>query len=95
MELNLVKVASGEHLLGEVVDNNGHITLKNVCVVYPKDDNDIGVVPIYNMFKDGEVVLNKDMVIYSGFPNDEIFEQFEAAFGTKLIMPQTSIIKGV
>jgi len=95
MDLVIVKLPSGEHLIGEVLSEEGnYITLQHVCNIYPKDDATVGVVPIYNMIKNGVVSIDRSILVYIARPSDDIQAQFEQAFGTQnqILVPDSKII---
>lgn len=97
MELILIKLNSGEHMIAEVVTYRGdELELKNHCMVFPAQDksNSVSVLPTFNLFDADGVMMPKSQIVYSGQPNDEIREQYEAAFGSGIVLPSTQILRG-
>ncbi len=97
MRVIMFKIASGEHFVAEVIDESGNeLLLKNHCNVFPAVDgsNSVTVLPTYNMFSPAGVLIRDSNIIYIGEPNEEILEQYIAAFSPKsdIIMPSNQII---
>lgn len=96
MNLILLKINSGEHIIAEVLDENSHeYKLKNHCMVFPAPDgsNAIKVLPTYNIFDNGEVTFPKSQVVYYGQPYSEIRDQYESAFGSVILTQSSAIMK--
>lgn len=93
----MLKLASGEHLIAEVIGETSHeYQLKNHCMVFPAPDgsNAVKVLQTHNMFDNDEVVFPKASVVYYGQPQEEIREQYENAYSV-ILKPSTQIIVGV
>lgn len=97
MKIKLFKLNSGEHMLAEVIGETVEsYTLKNHCMVFPAPDqtNGVKVLPSYNMFDDAGVELSRSQIVYEGYPQEEIREQYEAAFGSGILVQSTQILRG-
>lgn len=97
MEMILMKLSSGEHMLAEIVgESSKSYNLKNHCMVFPAQDqsNSVSVLPTFNLFDNDGVEMDKNKIVYHGQPNEEIRAQFDAAFGNGIILPTTQILRG-
>ena len=96
--IKLVRLLSGEDLLGDVLDNNEkHVVMKNVVrvVVIPNkanpDQPGVAFAPFSHWTKDIELEINKATVLTTMTPIVEFVNQYNATFGG-LVVPDNKII---
>ena len=102
MEIKLIKLISGEEILGEVVTDTALITLKNpvkVATVRGPDGNpSVGFAPFPTFAeekKDRQVAFMREHVLYSYEPAEDFRKNYDQVFGLGLILPgQQQIITG-
>ena len=82
MKLKLVKLTSGEEIIGEMVDNDRYV-LKNclAIVLQPsKEGITYGFMPWGNLSKDDKVISNAHIICKS-VPTDEVLNSYNSMFG--------------
>ena len=102
MDIRLVKLISGEEILGELVTDTAIITLRNpvkVATVRGQDGNpNVGFAPFPTYAeesKDATIDLQRQHVVYSYIPAEDFRKNYEQVFGVGLILPgQQQIITG-
>lgn len=103
MNISVLKLVTGEEVLGEVVvESESHISLRNtvgIAVVRGKDGTpNVGFAPfpIHSEQKpDSTQSFNKEHVVYQYVPAEDFISNYKQIFGTGIILPkQQSIITG-
>ena len=102
MDIKVLKLVTGEEILGEVVENiDSHITLKNpvgIAVVRGQDGQpNIGFAPFPLHAEPKSGLTHKfrwDHVIYSYEPAGDFKSNYDQIFGTGLITPPKKLIVG-
>jgi hypothetical protein len=103
MNITLIKLVTGEEVLGEDVSNElGFIKLKNpvkVATVRGQDGNpNIGFAPFPTFSdeqKDKTVAFLREHVVYYYEPAEDFRKNYDSIFGLGLILPgQQQIITG-
>ena len=102
MDIRVLKLITGEEVLGEVVLDTAVIRVKNpvgIAVVRGKDGMpNVGFAPfpLHADSKSGLTVdFDRQNVIYSYVPAEDFIKNYEQIFGTGIILPkQQSIITG-
>ena len=92
MKLKLVKLTSGEEIIGEMVDNDRYV-LKNclAIVLQPsKEGITYGFMPWGSLTSDNKVI-NPNTVIYDAEPSDDLRNGYASMFGGVVIPPKTLI----
>lgn len=100
MNVKLLKLANGEDLVTEVIDNSGGLVLiKNplrIVMMPSKADPkmpSVGLAPWAEFSEDKEIVLDKNHVLCIMNPITEFINQYNSIFGgivlpsSKLLMP--------
>lgn len=101
MNVKLLKLANGEELIAEVLDNSGAVVLiKNpvrIVVMPSKADPktpSVGLAPWAEFSEDREIVLDKNHVLCIMNPITEFINQYNSIFGgivlpsSKLLLPE-------
>lgn len=102
MDIKVLKLVTGEEVLGELIDENqSSIILNNVvgiAVVRGKDGQpNIGFTP-FPLHAEPESnihrTFNKEHVVYSYEPAEDFKSNYNQLFGTGLITPPKKLIVG-
>jgi hypothetical protein len=102
MDIRILKLVTGEEVLGEIVLDTETIRVKNpvgVAVVRGKDGMpNVGFAP-FPLHAEGKSGLTVDFdrrnVVYSYEPAEDFQRNYDQIFGTGIILPkQQSIISG-
>ena len=97
--VRIVKLKTGEELIATVNTDNtrhdGKILLKKPCILLPTAQNQIGIAPWAFMCKeatDGDgVAISETEVLYTGTPLDDLWNQYNSIFGSKLVVPERNL----
>jgi len=101
-DVKIVRLISGEELMGEVTDTEDGKKLKNVCQVATSYADPtsatarIGLAPFlpYSNIKDGVTIKDS----YIGFivdPVNELLNEYSKVFGNGLVLPDSSLKSAV
>ena len=102
MDIKVLKLVTGEEVMGEVIDeNNGNFTLNNVvgiAVVRGKDGQpNVGFSP-FPLYAEAESnihrTFNREHIVYSYEPAEDFKTNYDQIFGTGLITPPKKLIVG-
>lgn len=98
MNVKLLKLANGEELIAEVLDNSGAVVLiKNpvrIVVVPSRADPktpSVGLAPWTEFSDDKEFILDKDHVLLIMKPVQEFINQYNSIFGG-IVLPSSKIM---
>ncbi len=102
MDIRILKLITGEEIIGEVIHDGGKFTIKNpvmVAVMRGKDGMpNVGFAPFPSY---GEEIKNRTVdfrlehVVYSYVPAEDFKTNYNQIFGAGIILPkQQSIITG-
>lgn len=93
--VRIVKLKTGEELIATVIhDGSSHILLKKPCILVPTAQNQIGIAPWAFMCKEaqeGGVSIARTEVLYEGTPLDDLWNQYNSIFGSKLVVPDRNL----
>ena len=93
--VRIVKLRTGEELIATVVHNgSSHILLKKPCILVPTASNQIGIAPwafVTKEAQEGGVSIARTEVLYEGTPLDDLWNQYNSIFGSKLIVPERNL----
>lgn len=102
MDIKVLKLVTGEEVMGEViVENNGNFTLNNVvgiAVVRGKDGQpNVGFSP-FPLYAEAESnihrIFKSEHIVYSYVPAEDFKSNYDQIFGTGLITPPKKLIVG-
>jgi len=102
MDVRLLKLVTGEEVMGEIVSDGGTVILKNpvrVAVVRGADGQpSVGFAPFPSYAdekKDATFAFRLEHVVYSYVPAQDFCKNYEQVFGLGLILPgEKQIITG-
>ena len=82
MNIQLIRLQSGEQVIAETVDSSEDLySLKNPVALVPTQDGNINFVPWSPLSeKDSIVALRVAHVVYSAVPNEELVKNYEEIF---------------
>jgi len=90
--MKLVRLSSGEEVIGKVVDNGSDVTITDGYSLIPAGEGKIGFMPFmaYTKAKQG-ITIPKNFVIFMVDPVDELVDQVRQ-MDTGLVTPKSKII---
>ena len=89
MEIQLIRLQSGEQVISEVSDTVG-IYLINPVALVPTQDGNINFVPWCPLAeKDTPVTVKESNVVYYATPNEELVKNYKEIF-SPIITPQNA-----
>ena len=90
--MKLVRLSSGEEVIGKVVDNGSDITITDGYSLIPAGEGKIGFMPFmaYTKAKQG-ITIPKNFVVFMVDPVDELVDQVRQ-MDTGLVTPKSKII---
>ena len=90
--MKLVRLSSGEEVIGKVVDNGNDITITDGYSLIPAGEGKIGFMPFmaYTKAKQG-ITIPKNFVVFMVDPVDELVDQVRQ-MDTGLVTPKNRII---
>jgi hypothetical protein len=93
--VRIVKLRTGEELItGVVHDDSSHILLKKPCILLPTAQHQIGIAPwafVTKEAQDGGISIATSEVLYEGTPLDDLLNQYNSIFGSKLVVPERNL----
>lgn len=94
--VKVVKLKSGEELVATVTDaDSTHLVLKKPCILVQTAENQIGMAPWGFMCKEATsgdgISIAKTDVLFVGTPIDELWNQYNSVFGSKLVVPDKTV----
>ena len=95
-EIKIVRLTSGEELIARVeqIDDLSYI-LKKPAIIIPVAKEQLGFgqwLPYANI-KDG-IEIPSEFIVFVVDPMDEMIEQYEASFGSGLVIPKAGSVQG-
>ena len=91
-KMKLVRLSSGEEVIGKVVDNGSDVTITDGYSLIPAGEGKIGFMPFmaYTKAKQG-ITIPKNFVVFMVDPVDELVDQVRQ-MDTGLVTPKNRII---
>ena len=88
----LVRLSSGEEIIGEVTETENLITIKNGYTLIPAGEGRIGMMPFmaYTKAKDG-ITIDKSFVVFTVEPADDLQEQVRS-MSSGIVTPNKKIV---
>ena len=91
----LVRLSSGEEIVGEVTETETHITIKNGYSLIPAGEGKIGFMAFMSYTKAEEgVTISKQFVLFMVEPKDQLVEQVKS-MNSSIVVPPKGIITGI
>ena len=88
----LVRLSSGEEIIGEVTETENLITIKDGYTLIPAGEGRIGMMPFmaYTKAKDG-ITIDKSFVVFTVEPADDLQEQVRS-MSSGIVTPNKKIV---
>jgi len=88
----LVRLSSGEEIIGEVTETENLITIKDGYTLIPAGEGRIGMMPFmaYTKAKNG-ITIDKSFVVFTVEPADDLQEQVRS-MSSSIITPNKKIV---
>jgi len=88
----LVRLSSGEEVIGEVTETQNLITIKDGYSLIPAGEGKIGFMPFmaYTKAKEG-ITIDKQFVVFTVEPADELQDQIRS-MSSGIVTPNKKII---
>ena len=90
--IKLVKLATGEELIGDVSEEGSSFVIKHPCLLQLVPSRSNQNEPTMAMFpyavntKDHEIKVASIFVVWSSEPVKELYNQYNSVFGTGIVM---------
>ncbi|HIJ11913.1 TPA: hypothetical protein HA278_07690 [Candidatus Woesearchaeota archaeon] len=95
MNIQNVKLKSGEEIISDLTENETSYNMKNPCILVPSGEHGIAMapwMPFAKISKDG-IDIPKSSVLLVIEIIDEIEAQYEQQFGSGIITPPTKVVE--
>ena len=99
-DIKILKLMSGEEVLGECTFNDSTITVKNaVSIVYQQTEKGLGAgLAPFMPYCEDDIDINNHAVASSGVPNKDMLNQYNSIFSGIVVagadeMPEMKIVK--
>ena len=89
-DIRLVKLKSGEEIIGDVTGISGDVIISSPCQLMPTDQG-IGFAPWPPFSKHDNVTVNMDWVICVTQPIDAARDAWNSKFGSGIILPNVQL----
>ncbi len=89
-DIRLVKLKSGEEIIGDVTVISGDVIISNPCQLMPTDQG-IGFAPWPPFAKHDNVTVKKDWTICITDPVDEARDAWNSKYGSGIILPNVNL----
>lgn len=91
--MELIRLSSGEEVIGKVTDNGDSITIKDGYSLLPAGEGRIGFMPFmaYTKAKDG-ITIDKKFVMFVVEPIDSMIDQVREMDSGIQVAPASSIV---
>jgi len=92
--VRIVKLKTGEELIALVWSGPERILLKKPCILLPTAQNQIGIAPWGFFTKEAQeegLSISRAEVLYEGTPLDDLWNQYNSIFGSKLVVPDRNL----
>ena len=93
MAIRMVKIISGEEVIADIEISSGVYTLKNpVRVVMTREG--MGLAPWSPLIKEQKIQIRYDHVMFTAELDDEVYNGYNAQFGSGIVMATQMPSKG-
>lgn len=91
----LIRLSSGEEIVGEVTETETHVTIKDGYSLIPAGEGKIGFMPFMPYTKAAAgVTIPKQFVLFMIEPKDQLVDQVKS-MTSSIVVPPKGIITGV
>lgn len=99
--IKILKLVTGEELLGDVEVTESYFYIKDpvVLTMVPSRSNpeqpSMAMIPYAAYVKDNKVKITKEFVVWNEEPIKELYNQYNSVFGNGLVMAPASSLRNV
>jgi hypothetical protein len=95
MNIQIVRLNSGEEILADVEVKDDSVIVKKPSLILPTGQGSIGLMPWmpYTDVPDG-IEIKNSFVAFTVKPHDELINEYNTAFGNGLVIPPKQSISG-
>ena len=88
-EVKIVRMGTGEEIIGKVTDNGDSCTIKNPAIIIPAGEGKIGLAPYlpYAEIKENGLEVYKNHIMFIANPMKEFVNEYNSAFGSGIVVP--------
>ena len=88
MNIQIVRLNSGEEVLADVEEKENSVLIKKPALILPTGQGSIGLMPWmpYSDTEDG-IEIKTSFVAFIVKPHDELMNEYSTAFGSGLVVP--------
>lgn len=86
--IKIVKLSTGEELIGEIVGEDSTLDIKNPCALQLMPSRTdptkatMGMFPYAQHLKNSVIEVSLDHIIHMGEPVEELYNQYNSIFGS-------------
>jgi len=91
MSVKLLRLITGELLLADVTVENNSYTIKKPAWIAQVKSGEFALVPWIPLAKEDHVTICSDKIMYCTEPETGIANEYNAAFGSGLVVPNGGI----
>lgn len=90
--IKIIKIITGEEIIGEVSENSDTITIKKPCIlqIIPSRSNPeqpaMGLFPYASYVDNHSITLKNQDIIWKEDPVKELYNQYNSVFGNGLVV---------
>lgn len=95
-DIKIVRLRGGEELIASVTISaeTETVLLKKPCIILPTGEHQIGIAPWAFVCKESNgdgIAISRNEILYIGTPLDDLWNQYNSVFGSKLVVPEKNI----
>lgn len=93
--IKIVKLSTGEEVIGDVTEGATRLKIKQPCLLQlvPSRSNPseptMGMFPYAVHTREHSIFVSNEHIIWMEEPVKELYNQYNSAFGTGIVMPST------
>ena len=85
--VNVMRIVTGETVIGSATDKGDFYVVKKPVMIVPVSKQEFGMAPWLPFAKEESVAVAKINVVYCVEANDDLSNEYNANFGSGLVMP--------
>lgn len=89
--VNVMRIVTGETVIGPATDKGDFFLVKKPVMIVPVSKQEFGMAPWLPFAKEESVAVAKINVVYCVEANDDLSNEYNANFGSGLVMPTGGI----
>jgi hypothetical protein len=89
--ISVMRITTGETVIGSVTESGDSYSIKKPVMIVPVGKQEFGMAPWLPFAKEESVVVAKINVVYCVEANADLSNEYNANFGSGLVMPTGSV----